>query len=340
MRETKNGQVKYDQNDQYIVPLEQVEDVKKAAHKTQTWENGKTEPRQEVVDATQQVQDKTTGQLEHNNVKSRPLTSEEAKELGKDGSNAETRKSYINKYETQSTLQQMKTAAIGAFAVSAAVSGIANTVVYAQEVKKGTLSPQEASYRIAMNLLLSGTDSAAKAAISAGVVSTLTRKGILTSTSSALAKGGVTTSVQIAVDFAKNLVLFLSGKISLTELKERTAKECVFGPATLFGNALGTSIASSLGFGSTASAILGGIPGGMLISTALQVAIENGIEKPYRELLANSAQIKESLADINRPLQEIDSTFSRIDLHIMNARSSMNRATEKQKTIESLLRSF
>lgn len=335
LREIKDGQVKYQENDQYLVASDKVKTTIAAAKKTNQWEKGKTNPRESVVDATQQVQDKTTAQLKADGVESRALSAAGSKEIARNGTESKVRKAYINEYEMKSTLTQMGKAGIYAAVIAAITSSITNTVAFVSEVRKGNITPSEAVAKIAGNTTLSSADAAIKASLGAGAVSQLVRQEIIGGGfKGSLASGGVLTSVGIGVDFAKDIVLCATGNISTKELKERTSKNMVFSPVSLMGSAIGTNIATSLGLDTATAAIFGGIPGGMIVSIALSIAIENGIEKPFRELLMSQEHMMQGMALINQTLQQIDVTVQMIDIHVDEAVRTNTSIETKRNALE------
>jgi hypothetical protein len=332
--------VKYQENDQYLAPSDQIEGIKSDAQKTIAKENAKSSPRNEVVEAAKQVNEKTTDHLKYENTKSTPISKKEAENIGAKGKESEFRQNYINKFEKKSTLMQMGNAALGAFAISSVATGITNTIVYMKEVKDGNISSATAVKKIATNILLAGTDSAVKAAVATGTISQITKNEFLSGIPQTAVSGGVFTAVGICVDFSKDLVLFSTGNITSVELKERTAKNLIFAPAAFIGNTIGTTIATNLGVNVFLAGVLGGIPGSIIVSTALQIAIENGIEKPYKELLANQEKITKSMFAFNQTLLEIDSSMQVINLHICNTKKTIQRIDSKQEKLNDLLGSF
>ncbi len=82
-----------------------------------------------------------------------------------------------NEFQTRSTVSQMKSAAVGAAALSAVISGSINTVKYISLAREGKITPQEAIIKIAGETAASAADSAVKASGVVGAQSLLVRYG-------------------------------------------------------------------------------------------------------------------------------------------------------------------
>jgi hypothetical protein len=55
----------------------------------------------------------------------------------------------------------------------------------------------------------------------------------------------------------------------------------------------------------TAAGVVGGLSGGMIAGLAMTLAIENGIEKPYRDLVQNTTYLHEAALELERVSQTV-----------------------------------
>jgi len=320
--QVKDGKVKYGEADTYLAPSEQVtpkdgsvsikEHVEAAAQGNDA-RGG--DPLQ--TEAYKQTAQKVNSRLEHEGVSSSELSKEEATRMGEgDISKVDQMES---RYKTASTLQQMGKAAAGAAAMSAVVCGTLNVVRYIQMVREGKLSEEEAVVEILVETASSAADSAVKAGSVVGAQSLLVRYGsekVLIDTLSkqglkSLAKTNVVAvGVVCAIDAVKDMVSLGLGKISREEFFERQGKNVLNTSSGVVGGTLGAIAAESavtaLGFSSSFMApLLGGIAGGLIAGLAMQCAIENHIERPYRELLQNTEDLRTAADELQRTSQNI-----------------------------------
>ncbi len=298
---TKASDPKYEGMDQLLVPSDQVA---------------------EATDyASPEAAPKITGQLEHDGVSSTELTKAEANEMG--SGNLGKAKDIENRYQTRSTLTQMRNAAVGAAAMSAVVSGSINTMRYVQLAREGELTTEEATVKIIGETVAAAADSAVKASANAGVQSLMVRYGSEKAVTQVLAKQGlksmmktnaVTVGVVCAVDAVKDLVRFGMGDISQEEFFERQGKGLMTTSAGVVGGSLGLAGATTLAttFGVTAgttamtvASVIGGLSGGMIAGLAMMLAVENGIEKPYRDLVQNTSNLHEAARELERVSQTV-----------------------------------
>ncbi|WP_027188744.1 hypothetical protein [Desulfovibrio cuneatus] len=307
MSQVKDNTVKYENNDTFIGPSEQVGGIKQQSLNNiqkNTERNGNPVQRE----AYQQTHDKISGTLKDGDVSSRPLTKQEANELGK--GNTKQLEKVQNEFQTRSTFQQMGKAATGAAAMSAVVCGAVNITRYMRQVNCGEISSDEAVCKIVTETVCSAADSAVKAGANVGVQSLMVRYGAEKVVINALAKqgmgammrtGAITAGVVCAVDAVKDLVALGSGKLTADEFYERQGKNVLNTSAGVMGGGLGFTAASSLaaswgvtGLAGNALMLTGGLAGGLIAGLAMTLAIENGIEKPYRELVQNTRNLQDS----------------------------------------------
>jgi hypothetical protein len=299
-----------------IGPADQIDGIKNAAHRTRLKEEAKG-TRPGVADAAQNVEDKASANLDVGGVQSTPLDKKGAEAVAKD-KNTQAKVDVENRYKTKSTTLKMKEAAVGAAAMSAIVAGTVNVVRYTQMVRDGELNPSEAVVKIAGETAAAAADSAVKAAAATGVQSLIVRYGseelvrkMAGQSIGVLARSNaVSIATVCAIDAIKDIVLFSAGKISAKQLEERAGKNILNTSAATMGGSLGALVCGGLAAGTfTAAAlpIIGGLAGGLIASMAMDLAIENGIEAPYRELVANTALLREA----NQMLVETSERFAK-----------------------------
>lgn len=124
-----------------------------------------------------------------------------------------------------------------------------------------------------------------------------------------LASNAIAGGAALAIEAANDLVKLGQGKITPEECLERQGKNLLNTAEGIVGASLGSAggvaIASSLGMGagSTGAAmatLVGGLTGGMIAELAMTLAIENGGEKPYRDLLRSTENLQEAAAELTR----------------------------------------
>jgi hypothetical protein len=207
--------------------------------------------------------------------------------------------------------------------MSAVVSGSINTIRYIQLAREGKLTANEATLKIIGETVASAADSAVKASANVGVQSLMVRYGSEKAVTQILAKQGlkfmlktnaVTVGVVCAVDAVKDLVRLGMGDINQAEFFERQGKGIMMTSSGVVGGSLGmagaTALAGALGasggtLAMTAASVIGGLSGGMIAGLAMTLAIENGIEKPYRDLVRNTANLHATAAELERISQTV-----------------------------------
>jgi len=311
---TKDKNVKYEENDVYLAPSDQVEDI--IEYSKQVSNEKKKIGDEDLSESFRQTSEKTKGKIEKGDVSSKELSKKEANELA--NGKLDKLKEIESEYQTDSTLQQMGNAAVGAAAMSAVVSGSVNTITYIQLAREGKISADEAVLKIVGETVSSAADSAVKASANAGVQSLMVRYGSKEAAMQVLAKQGmqsmlktnaVTVGVTCAVDAVKDLVRLGMGDITKEEFFDRQGKGVLMTSAGVVGGSLGaaggTAIATALGASSgtlamSAASLVGGLAGGMIAGLAMTLAIEVGIEKPYRDLVQNTQYLQAAAAELQR----------------------------------------
>ena len=233
-------------------------------------------------------------------------------------------KTEIRDAQNKALLKDMRTAAVSSAAVSALASGVINSVRYFRLVQNGELDEAEAAARIIGEVAASAADSAIKASANVGVQGLLARYGVADAATllvttgekqglqllarnglrSMLRTNAVTVGVICGVDLVKDLVRLASGRIDPRQFEHRCGNNLLTTTSGVFGAAIGADLAVVLGpaLGLTSKTLAtmglglaGGMAGGLIAGLAMQFAIENHIEKPYHELIANTESTRDSL---------------------------------------------
>lgn len=314
----RNGNAKYSDMDSLIGPSDQINStdgkstIKQQAQRTVNKESMDT-GRENVKKAAQDVVDKAKDMIDTGKSQSKTLSKRESEELAKNHENSKYKQDVENEYQTKSTTQQVKNAAISAAAMAAITSGVFNTVKYCQMVKDGKITEKEAVYKIVAETTSSSVDSALKAGSVAGANSLIVRHGskeLIEKMTEQSLKGMmrsniVTVGVICGIDAIKDLVKLGTGEITKEQFYERQGKGVLNTSSGVVGGSLGfsigTSVATSLGYVSGSGAMLtlsavGGISGGLIAGLAMQIAIENHIEKAYNDMIRNTENLKESMS--------------------------------------------
>lgn len=326
MSQTRDGSPKYEKIDHLIGPEDQINPTGDVVSVREHAE-AKAEALQSTggdsaeIQAYEQTAAKSTDTLKDGKSSSTVLSKADADTMGSGELNK--LKDIENQYQTKSTLKQMGNAAVGAAAMSAVVSGSMNTVRYIQLAREGRLTAEEATVKIVSETVAAAADSAVKASANAGMQSLMVRYGSEKAVTEVLAKQGlksmmksnaVTVGVVCAVDAVKDLVRLGMGNMTKEEFFERQGKGLMTTSAGVAGGSLGlagaTAAAEALGIASGSLAmttlnVIGGLSGGMIAGLAMTLAIENGIEKPYRDLVRNTQNLQAAAAELERVSQTV-----------------------------------
>lgn len=287
-RDTRDGIPHYEETDAMVGPSDQLQDIQDAARKTELKNQG---TRPQVSEAARDVQAKATDRLQQDGVESKPLTKKGAEEIAKGGEEGKgAHRKIQNGYKDRSTIQQTLYAAGTAAAITTVIAGTINTVSCLDKVKKGEMTPQEATLYILKNTIIAAGDSALKAGTATAAVSLTARavpeffiRGSVLQSS--LAAGAVAGAAVCAVDIVECLVLVAAGKMSWKEMETRTGKNIFQTGAGTIGASIGAALGAPAG---PVGMLIGSLAGGMITSVAMTLAIENHIEKPFREIMKNT----------------------------------------------------
>lgn len=292
-RETRDGTPYYKQTDQMVGPSDQLKDIRKAAEQT---ERRNADVRPQVADAAREVKAKATDRLSCDGVESNPLSRRDSRSIAKGTKHGEKlHKGLQESAKNRSTLQQSAKAAGTAAVVATVVAGTINTVNCLQKVKSGAMTTGDAVKYILKNTSIAACDSALKAGGATAAVSLATRTMPIAFSGSALqtglATGTVAGAAVCAIDLAECLVMFAAGKMTWKQVEERTGKNVLQTSTGALGASIGAAVCAP---GGPIAMAVGGFVGGMITSVATTVAIENHIEKPFKEVMANTQLLVES----------------------------------------------
>ena len=286
-RSSKDGVHRYESSDLFVGPSDQIEGIRTSAQKA-ALKNQQTRP--EVSSAAEKVRDNTAGQLDVEGTQSTPLTKPDAEHVGT-GSKAgkELHENMQNGYLDKATLQQSMRAAGSAAIITAVTAGCINSFQCIRQVRDGEITAEEAALRILQDTVIAAGDSAMKAGAATASVSMAARSlpGLFAGTAfqSSLASGGVAGAAICAVDAVQCIVLFAAGKMTREELETRTGKNIFQTGAAVVGASIGASIGA---LGGPAGALIGSLVGGMITALAMNIALDNHVEKNFRLTLATT----------------------------------------------------
>lgn len=289
-RSSKDGVHRYQDSDLFLGPSDQIEGIKFSAHKD-ALKNQQTRP--EVAQAAEKVRDNTAGRLDVEGVQSTPLSKRESEHVGA-GSKAgeELHENMQNGYLNKATFQQSIRAAGSAAVITTVIAGSINTFQYIKQVRDGKIDPEQAALRILQNTAIAAGDAALKAGVASASVGIAVRAlpGLFTGTvfRRTFATGAVAGAAVCAVDVVQCMVLFAAGRMSLEELETRTGKNLFQTGAGVSGAAVGAAVGA---LGGPVGTLVGSLVGGMITTLAMNIALDNHIEKTFMLTLTATEQI-------------------------------------------------
>lgn len=258
---------------QKVVPSDQVGEVRATAQR-QALRNQATRPAQ--ARSYQDTAERATAQLEHDGVKSRPMSQEASQRLAQRARQGEATLGRIAPVQTQGLLAEVgKAAGQGALqggAMGAGFTAVTTGVGQAYRCARGEVSGKEALKATGGAALKAGAMGAAKGAAGAALktgATALAKQGTHSAFKGAvgtLARGNVAVAVgSVAVDGAVGVYKYMNGEITGKELGVQVAASSASaagGAAGMWGGAaLGTMIFP--GVGTVIGGFLGGLFGGM-----------------------------------------------------------------------------
>lgn len=289
-RDTRDGIAHYQETDAMVGPSDQLQDIQEAARRTELKNQG---TRPQVSEAARDVQAKATDRLQQDGVESKPLTKKGAEKIAKGGEEGKgAHRKIQNEYKVKSTVQQTMRAAGSAAVVTTVIAGTINTVNCLSKVKKGEMTVPDAVTYILKNTAIAAGDSALKAAGATAAVSLTARvipeffQGTVLQAN--LASGAVAGTAICAVDVVECLVLVAAGRMTWKEMETRTGKNIFQTGAGVVGASIGAALGAPAG---PVGMMIGSLIGGMITSVSMTIAIENHIEKPFREIMKNTEML-------------------------------------------------
>ena len=171
------------------------------------------------------------------------------------------------------------------------------------------MNADEAVVKIAANTACTAADATVKAgAVTAVLGKTAARGLIKNGVRGLLGKNAISGTVAASVDFAKDLVLAAQGKLEAREVAGRAAKTGLQVAAGGAAFEIGRSLAVALGASGAPGAFLpigAGLACSIVIASALNLAIEVGIERPFRELMINTENLYDSLICLDQAARDM-----------------------------------
>ena len=184
------------------------------------------------------------------------------------------------------------------------------------------------------NTAIAAGDSAIKAAAATAAVSTAVRffpeliKGSMFKTS--LTTGAVAGAAICAAALVQCLVLVAAGKMTMAQLEERTGKNIFQTGAGVLGSSIGAVLGAP---GGPIGVAIGAMVGGMITSVTMTMAIENHIDKPYREILANTQSLVQSQQIMNTALQKLATSEAAFELFVIGCQKSEQQFDQQMNTV-------
>jgi len=299
-----NREIKYT-TDIHIVPEDQKTGVKNSLNRTAI-KNSVTRP--EVANAAEKAKKKVTDIISYDDIESAPLKKADAEKMaGKSGDADKMHKTVQNRYKKASTIQQMGKAAKGAAITTSVIAGTLNSIHYLSLVRTGEMTEREAAVAILKSTTVAVGDSVLKATVATGAVSSVVRffpelfKGAMFKTS--LITGAVSGTAICAVDLIQCLVKIAAGRMTMTEMEERTGKNIFQTGSGVLGASIGGALGTPAG---PVGIFIGSMIGGMITSVSMTVAIKNHIDEPYRKITENTS----SLVDAEKLLENAVSNLT------------------------------
>lgn len=285
-----DGNYHYLDSDQNVAPTDQMHLGQEHLRRVEL-KNQKTRPGHS--DAAKHVNERITDRIKTKDVESTPLSKRDAELIAKgDERGKAAHENVQNQYKNQSTIQQSLNAAKSAALITSVISGTINTISCLTMVQEGKMDVKEAAIYILKNTGIAAVDAAVKAAagtagasLAARALPELFQGSMLQSN---LVGGAAAGAAVCVVDFVECLVLVYSGRMTMAELETRTGKNIFQTGAGVVGASIGGVIGAPAG---PIGVFLGSMIGGMITSVAMTVAIDNHIEKPFREIISNTENI-------------------------------------------------
>lgn len=205
----------------------------------------------------------------------------------------------------------------GAAAMSAVISGAANSMEYYERVRSGEIDAKEAMVKIISETITSAADSAIKAAGNKAMEILIEKYGSKENALKALAQQGMDTLLdnlpvslggRQVIDHIRQMLDVATGKISMDDLLNKPGPIIVratSGPeariAKIAGNGAVNVVKSKF------PRLMTMLPkhpaflsAGVVVAVAGAIAVKNCIERPYQDLVRNTTSLNEAASELER----------------------------------------
>lgn len=289
--DTADKQRGYDNQDR-LVPKDQIEEVKSYSAKRATSEASKPGPnRQSVAEQYTEVAQKATDRLSHDQVSSTPRTRSESQEIGDKAAKGNvTGADIVGPVGTrirQGAAQGAKSGALGGVAFATVAEGLDAF----RSVQRGEKSAAEAAGDFASNVFLAAAEGALKGAVSGAATAgaRVLAESVTNSTAKAVLGGAGPAAVAVmTVDCAISAVGYARGVKTGVEFRRSVIGTVGAGAGGLVGAKVGFALGEALDVG-WLGAIFGGIAGSLLggfVAGQVSDALEGETAEPDGPCLA------------------------------------------------------
>ncbi len=205
----------------------------------------------------------------------------------------------------------------GAAAMSAIISGAANSMEYYERVRSGEMDAKEAMVKIVSETIASAADSAVKAAGNKAMEILVEKYGSKENALKALAQQGmdalldnlpVSQGGQQLIDNIRQMLDVATGKMPLDEMLNKPGTiivRAMNGPESRIAKIAGNGAVNVVK--SRFPKLLTMLPkhpailsAGIVVAVAGGIAIKNHIERPYQDLVRNTTSLNEAAAELER----------------------------------------
>ena len=205
----------------------------------------------------------------------------------------------------------------GAAAMSAVISGAANSMEYLERVRSGEMDAKEAMVKIVSETITSAADSAMKAAGNKAMEILIEKYGSRENALKALAKQGmdalldnlpVSQGGKQVIDNIRQMLDVATGKTSIDELLKNPGTLIVratSGPESRIARIAGNGAVNVVK--SRFPKVMTMLPkhpaflsAGVVVAVAGAIAVKNCIERPYQDLVRNTTSLNEAASELER----------------------------------------
>jgi hypothetical protein len=292
MREMRDGAHHYRDADRFIGPSDQVApddggmSIQDYARRAEL-KNQLTRP--EVSEAAGHVRESVSDRLCMDGVESREVSYQEAQQVA--SGDYTLREAQNTEFLSNATFNNTVMAAGSAAVAAALIATVITSAKCCTALQKGEMTEGQVVLAIVRCTSTAAVDAALKASGAATAVAATTRYGLLPvmaqqSIGALLTRNIIVGSAICGVDLIQCLVRVASGKMTMAQLEERTGKNVFQTSAGVWGSAIGMHFAG--GSALALAPLLGAYIGGLVSVTAMTVAVNRGIEHPYKRLVESN----------------------------------------------------